>query len=204
MIVCIAVGMVIGRLLGEVFFDSDWTSLQEMAFGRGANFGVWYEWRCDSPPSIAIQDKTARAIYREGLVLSSEYLKSLCPPKPPVEEQTTPHDPANIGQFDGSRLVSFERGPTNIGQFNDSSRVTLAEDSASDDAMTDTISIVSMTYPTIDLADWVDADLLKSASASPAILTWDLPLIVQILREVRALRQSCLLSPMPGELGVKE
>ena len=53
------------------------------------------------------------------------------------------------------------------------------------------ISIYSHKSPKIDLGDWVDADLLETAQASSSVYTWDSPVLFQVLRELRQMREAC-------------
>lgn len=156
-----------------------------ITFERGVNFVAWFEQICGNFPDHTIQHMVATAVFRDRQSLTTEYFQSLCPPKP-----AEALDPLNM----------------------DSSRVTLAQEAEEPEAPADVterrISWNSehfmdiLTGPTIDLRDWVDADLLESAGAGASAYTWDTPVLFQVLREIRALRQSCLLGPMP-ELGVR-
>ena len=84
--------------------------------------------------------------------------------------------------------------------------ITIAEDSApelsaaeavDDDyaplrwtSISDT-SYISIDSPPIDLRDWVDADLLKPVPGRLSVYTWDSPVLFQVLRELRQMREAC-------------
>ena len=72
----------------------------------------------------------------------------------------------------------------------------VAPDAANDDSQpvrwtSSTVIPYAIHNVSIDLGDWVDADLLETAQASSSVYTWDSPVLFQVLRELRQMREAC-------------
>ena len=189
--------LVLGGLMGAMLFDmtqSTWERDQYI-FLRGTIFADRYRIICHRNAPDAVADAVAVAVTRDGLVLTSDYMRALCPSG--LGKGKSPKDHKG-SQLNDDTLT--QRGTL----AEDSAPEEIAPEAADDDSqLVSWTSSPAMPYVTIksrsiNLGDWVDADLLETAQTSYSAYTWDTPVLFQVLRELRALKDACLLSPMPN------
>ena len=198
--------LVVGGLMGAILFDmtqSTWERDQYI-FLRGTIFADWYRIICHRDAPDAVADAVAVAVTRDGVVLTSDYFRALCPSG--ESEGVSANDPTEVAVAAQSNDDTFTQrvGIAEDSIAEDSAPEPSAAEAANDDSKrvrwTSSAAFPNVTIKSqsIHLGEWVDADLLESAQTSSSAYTWDSPVLFQVLRELRALKDACLLSPMPN------
>mgnify|MGYP001558744236 CR=1 FL=1 len=219
MVVLCSACLVLGGLMGAMLFDmtqSTWER-DESLFIHGSGFSDWYRTLCHRDLPFDVLQATAGAVTRDGLKLNSEYIRSLCPseseliaslPNIRSKKQTN-----LILQDDGETVTQR----VTLAEENEAAKptdetlsqrvITLVEDSTPEpvapEAVDDDYAPLRWTIKQdipyisiysgrqIDLGDWVDADLLETTQRRYSTYTWDTPVLFQVLRELRQMREAC-------------